>query len=213
MDDVKFSKVKEKFYKNVVKNDGCWEWKGAKDYRGYGRIYVEPRKCIKAHRFSWILYNGEIPNGMVICHKCDNPQCCNPKHLFCGTQKDNMTDCFKKGRIDNYVHGSGEKNNSAKFTNEQVKKIRDEYSSGKSLAYLSKKYNVSNIVRIVRNKCYYDPEYTPINGNAKPREHSRKLNENQIEEILKSSCSSRKIAEKLGVSKTLVLYIRKNGGY
>ncbi len=85
----------------IVEN-GCWKWNGAKDPNGYGIIsnrngsHLSPEK---AHRVSYEAAFGEIPKGMNVCHRCDNPECTNPAHLFLGSQKDNMKDCAKKGRV------------------------------------------------------------------------------------------------------------------
>ena len=86
----------------VEKNDGCWGWNGAKDGSGYGIISSRKGGGFapeKAHRVSFEKCYGEIPQGMNVCHHCDNPQCTNPEHLFIGTQKDNMIDCSLKGRL------------------------------------------------------------------------------------------------------------------
>jgi len=95
------------FWKKVLKiDDGCWEWQGSLSSSGYGKIHL--RGCGEnenhgTHRLSWFLHFGEIPISMSILHKCDNPKCCNPEHLFIGTQMDNVQDRIKKeGRITLY---------------------------------------------------------------------------------------------------------------
>ena len=79
-------------------HDGCWLWTGRKKGPAYGGFLYQGKKQM-AHRVSWQLYRGKIPDGMKICHECDVPLCVNPQHLFCGTQKDNMQDCARKGRL------------------------------------------------------------------------------------------------------------------
>jgi hypothetical protein len=81
-------------------NSGCWLFTGAVNENGYGSIGIGGRKRgnVFAHRAAWMLYHGEIPDGMYVCHRCDVPSCCNPDHLFLGTAKDNFHDCMKKGR-------------------------------------------------------------------------------------------------------------------
>lgn len=79
------------------KDTGCWEWAGSKLKNSYGRMLVRGKNII-AHRYSWEVRNGKIPDKMYVCHKCDNPCCINPDHLFIGTHEDNMLDMVKKKR-------------------------------------------------------------------------------------------------------------------
>lgn len=78
----------------------CWTWMGSKDGSGYGRIKDDRGKSpLKAYRLSWEMHNRPLKDGEVVCHRCDNPSCVNPDHLFVGTQRDNMRDASNKGRL------------------------------------------------------------------------------------------------------------------
>lgn len=92
--------VEERFSsKYVVTTSGCWEWRGSKDSDGYGHLENwDLRRPEKAHRVSWRIHFGEIPEGIKVLHKCDNPPCVNPDHLFLGTTKDNSRDMVSKKR-------------------------------------------------------------------------------------------------------------------
>jgi len=109
---------------NKIKS-GCWEWTGSKSGKGYGLLRLNVGEKLQyAHRVSWEIHNGKIYNSLFVLHSCDNPPCVNPRHLFLGTQKDNIQDAIRKGRF-----ACGEKQKH-KITESQVKTIRGLYKKG-----------------------------------------------------------------------------------
>jgi len=138
----KCNKVRPLFDKFIEKiffgRSDCWYFGGSLDNGGYGMI---ERK--KSHRVSWNLFNGEIPKGMNVLHKCDVRNCVNPDHLFLGTQKDNVLDmCIKKRNKSNTP--LGEKNHLSKLKGYQVFEMREIYARG-GISYkkLAEKYGIS----------------------------------------------------------------------
>lgn len=102
---------------------GCWEWGKHRDRRGYGRVWFRG-KLWSAHRLSLYLSRAELPKdweSLESCHRCDNPPCCNPEHLFWGTSQDNMHDAWEKGR---FPSRQGAANHQAKLTPSDVLEIR-----------------------------------------------------------------------------------------
>lgn len=88
--------IKERFFDNAIKSDGCWKWNGAMFPNGYGSLFYKGRNLL-SHKVSYEIHNGEIPAGKIICHQCDNKWCCNPAHLFIDGYRGNAVDAIKKG--------------------------------------------------------------------------------------------------------------------
>lgn len=131
----------ELFYKNTIvpKNrDECWIWQCGKTAR-YGQIKINGIK-VGVHRFSYEYFNGKIPEGMYICHQCDQPKCVNPKHLFIGSSQDNMDDKIQKGRG---KYCKGEKQAGSILSEQQVKEIKLKLKEGVYQRILSAEYGVS----------------------------------------------------------------------
>lgn len=120
--------IAERFWAKVDKTagpDGCWLWTAYRDPAGYGKFGVG-RSVMLAHRFSFWLANYLPPLGIMICHRCDNPRCVNPAHLFAGTAADNNADCGRKGRKPKpvWLDNRGERHGMAKLTADTVRAIR-----------------------------------------------------------------------------------------
>jgi hypothetical protein len=111
----------------------CWLWQGAKLPDGYGHLRFDGRQ-MRAHRAAYETAFGKLPSEMLVCHSCDQPACCNPQHLFAGTNKDNSDDKLRKGR-----QRRGEANH-AKLTEDQIREIR---ASNESMREMAKRFGVS----------------------------------------------------------------------
>ena len=133
-------KYKLEAYSIPEPNSGCWLWLAYTNSNGYGTV-VENGKSRAAHRASYEEYKGPIPEGMLVCHRCDTPSCINPDHLFLGTYSDNSRDCVSKNR---HSSRKGTDNGRASVTEEQVLRIiKDLEESYVTLKDLAQKHNVS----------------------------------------------------------------------
>jgi hypothetical protein len=147
---------KERFFSHVKKTSNCWLWTGCCNKGGYGRFSIPTQTwTLLAHRISWEIFKGEIPKGMDVLHHCDNPPCVRPKHLYLGTDADNVRDRHQRGRD---AHLYGEDSSSAKLTFKKAQWIRKHYKF-RQAKILAKKFGVERqtILRIVHNKTYLSP--------------------------------------------------------
>lgn len=159
----------DRFWNKVEKSDGCWNWRGHKNF-GYGRLTINYKQYL-AHKVSAYL-SGKLhfrdllkptrgANGVVVMHKCDNRSCVNPEHLRVATQLENMRDAKKKGRKWNGEHLPGESNPRCKLSDIDVSMIRQEYAdNGITQGKLASKYGVcrSYISQLINNKHRYTHE-------------------------------------------------------
>ena len=129
-----------RFWSKVEKSDGCWLWLGAREREGYGRFFLPGRGLLRAPRYAYELAHGPIPPGYFVCHRCDNPPCVNPDHLFLDLPAGNAADCSRKGRTN-----QGEARYSAKLTEVQVQEIRTRYAAGGvTTVALGREYGVTH---------------------------------------------------------------------
>lgn len=155
---MKNTSIEARFMSKVNKTDSCWNWTGGtvqSNYYRYGS-FKNGTKTVRAHRFSYSLYHGVIPEGMFVCHKCDNPLCVNPNHLFLGTAQDNATDMVNKNR-----QAKGAECGNARLSKKNILDIRAMWNTkdknGKrkyKTAEIAEKFGVTsrNILYIVNNQ-------------------------------------------------------------
>jgi hypothetical protein len=211
--------VEERFFDKIIVGESCWDWSAKKDKNGYGRFSPNGMNSqMPAHRFSWELHNGPIPEGMFVCHRCDNPSCTNPEHLFLGTPQDNMSDKVAKGRWKGAFPRRPKKTLTRKptaldrlepFFND-IKAMRDGGSTLKSIAdrFGCDKKTVG---RLLSDRGEYTPlkpgPRTPFNvRSAEIRKRAA-----EIFELHRSGASSGGIAKTMGTSNGTILRILKAG--
>lgn len=146
------SPASDRFWKKVDRSCSCWTWLGPRNDHGYGRWRYSGKKW-NAHRVAWIFSIGLIPVGLHVLHRCDNPACVNPKHLWLGTHQDNVDDRERKGRN---RPPQGERNSKHVLTNSDVIAIRKMRKDGKGPSIIADLYKVSRttIWQIVRRKTW-----------------------------------------------------------
>jgi hypothetical protein len=148
--------------------DACWTWTGAITQRGYGATSWRGR-YIAAHRVAWLVTAGPIPDGLYVCHRCDNPPCCNPSHLFLGTHEDNMADRAAKGR-NALIARPGATNGRARLTADDVTEMRRLHRQlGLNFVQLGRRYGIhkSHARQVIRGERWSGlPARPALNGDS-----------------------------------------------
>lgn len=153
--------MKDRFMSKVSPEpmSGCWLWTTGTHPFGYGLFWMDDN-TIGAHRAAWMIFKGEIPNGMSVLHRCDVPECVNPDHLFLGTQGDNVRDCVAKGRNKNCMTSHpelicrGEQQGHSKLSTQDVLYIRSHCFERGDMARLGRMFGVTSaaIAMIIKRK-------------------------------------------------------------
>jgi len=151
---MKTQPLKDRFWDKVIKTDSCWLWIGYIGKRGYGDFRIN-KKTYRAHRVSYVINIGPIPDNLCVLHKCDNRRCIRPDHLWLGTVLDNQKDMSQKKRGKN-AYMVGKRAGNIRLTEQQILAIREEFKQGQSKPFLAEKYKVvrQNIHRIITRKSW-----------------------------------------------------------
>jgi len=211
-----------KFWLRVKKDnpDLCWVWTKYKDKDGYGDFqfrFLGKKYIYRASRVSYELTNGLIPNDLIVCHKCDNPQCVNPNHLFIGTHKNNVDDKVSKNR-----QAKAESSGRSKLNWFLVNEMRKNYNNDTKICDLAKKHDVdgSSIRDILRGITWKDENYVPIEFEDlkfdKGHTFMRVLSEEKVKEIkilINKGLMPKEISEITGVENQKIKDIKRGVAY
>jgi hypothetical protein len=195
----------ERFWAKVRKGepDECWEWTKNRGVYGYGQLRFGGADR-RAHRVAYQLHYGVDPGTLFVCHRCDNPSCCNPAHLFLGTARENMADKVRKGR-----QARGERQGLSKLTADQVVEIRRLRMERWSITRLAKKFSVdpSLVARIVTGQIWVH-----VDGPVAPPGKMTKVTEADVIAIRASHAAGESgiaLAARYGISPSMVSLIVK----
>jgi hypothetical protein len=202
-------------YVSIRGVDDCWEWKVNLRPFQYAR-FKTGNEGYRSHRIAYFLGYGADPKELFVCHKCDNPRCCNPNHLFLGTPKDNTQDMVSKKR-----HNVGESKYFAKLTDKDIKDIRESIEFGNVIC---RRYKVSkSVINNIRNRKAWNhlpvtktehsasdtrKQLTRTTQCCGSKHYEAKLTEAQVKQIRRAKGTHRGIAKKFGISHTNVRNIK-----
>lgn len=199
----------------------CWTWMCGKSRLGYGKMSIG-KKCIRAHRFALVVSGVEIPENMCACHSCDNPSCCNPKHLWVGSQSDNQKDRAAKGRSSrgernpSKTHPElfcGENNHASMLTDEIVSELRKNPPIGLNMSTESLKYSISPEAfrsAIVGDTWKHVPAMSPdklhafLNANPPIRVRITRQTADLVKEQLRLGLGVKEVSAKMGIHQRTV---------
>ncbi len=190
-----------RFWAKVHKTDGCWLWTGCRSNLGYGDMKGIGAKRMRATHASLLITRGEsVPPGIHVCHKCDNPSCVNPDHLFLGTAKDNMRDAIRKGRFKFPTPRRGEANNKAELTWVEVDELRAAYASGETISALSRRFGrARSTLREVVMGRNWKRDGVSTTPRGMPTRKLTKNDEVTIVALIRRGVSRREITQRFGV--------------
>lgn len=202
------------FWNKVQKTDDCWIWAGARNKDGYGSARAGSR-TVGAHRLAWLLAYGSSPGSLCVCHKCDNPSCVRPDHLFLGTIKDNNTDRSMKGRTRTRWtperRQPADRNPNSKLSTAAIQDIRQRRIKGERLAALAQAFGVdqSTISKVCRGETWIEGNLAAdVDRMPVKRSPLAKLTEAQAASIREDNRSSYEVAGDYGVNSSVIRRIR-----
>lgn len=193
----------ERFWKKVKRTDGCWLWVGSIKTTGYGEVRISPTKTVTAHRLAWEIYNDRrIPEGLVVRHTCDVRNCVRPTHLVLGTHKENTQDAVERRRT-----ATGENNGQSLLSNEQVKQIARMCMDGWPSKFIAEEFGTTvHTVADIRTGRRWQSVLAEVEGFRRSERawSLSDIDKQVILEMLKGGMTQQAIADKLGISRSLV---------